>query len=88
MGTWGVWSTCDDSCSARDGTGNQVRERSPDRPVANGGADCTEATSEEQSCDTVCPGNDAVYKQESIKYVRAEGKGGVKEIANFCTRQY
>ena len=67
MGTWGGWSTCEDSCSARDGTGNQVRARSPDRAVANGGADCTEDTSEEQSCDTECPGNDAIYKDHHFK---------------------
>lgn len=49
------WSTCGDSCSARDGSGNQTRTRSPDTIVANGGADCTEEISEDQACTVECP---------------------------------
>ena len=60
MGEWGTWSSCTDSCSARDGTGDQTRTRSPDVNALNGGVDCTDPTSEDQSCDTVCPGKNAL----------------------------
>ena len=55
------WSTCGDSCSARDGSGNQTRTRSPDTIVANGGADCTEETSEDQACTVECPGKNVLF---------------------------
>ena len=56
MGEWGSWTSCGTSCSARDGSGTQVRTRSPNIYAAHGGADCTEDTQEDRDCSNVCPG--------------------------------
>jgi len=55
MGVWGDWSSCADSCPARDGTGNQTRTRTPYVYATNGGADCVEPTSENLACMYNCP---------------------------------
>merc|ERR1712117_211687 len=54
-GVWGDWSSCADSCTARDGTGNQTRTRTPYVYATNGGADCVEPSLENQDCDDECP---------------------------------
>ena len=54
--SWGSWSGCGDSCSSRDGTGEQTRTRDKTREVANGGAECPETNSDDHSCTVECPG--------------------------------
>ena len=60
MGTWGHWASCGTACRARDGSGSQTRTRSPNMNAANGGAHCTENTSEGRACSVVCPGKSNV----------------------------
>ena len=60
-GDWQVWSSCGDSCSAADGTGDQTRTRTS-TPAENSGTACVAADgSDTQSCSVDCPGK--------IKYI-------------------
>ena len=54
---WESWSTCEESCGSRDGTGDQTRTRIKEIELLNGGNDCLDTNSETQSCTTECPGN-------------------------------
>ena len=55
-GEWESWSTCGDSCSAADGTGDQTRMREVATEAVNNGAPCIAAEAEEtQSCSLECP---------------------------------
>ena len=56
---WSDWSTCEASCSARDGRGNQTRTRSPIINVANNGTECPDVT-EGQACTFECPGKNVL----------------------------
>ena len=56
-GEWERWSTCSDSCAARDGWGNQTRMREISTEAANDGVPCEAAEgSQTQSCSDECPG--------------------------------
>ena len=57
--TWTSWSSCTDSCAAKDGSGNQERTRaSTANTPANNGAACNSADGTgTQSCTEECPGN-------------------------------
>ena len=55
---WENWSTCGRSCRAGDGSGNQTRTREKAREVANGGTECPEDATDDQSCTVECPGNE------------------------------
>ena len=59
---WSGWSSCETSCSARDGTGDQTRTRSPAINAANDGIECAEDTSEDQACTVECPGKKFVLQ--------------------------
>ena len=55
-GEWESWSTCGDSCSAADGTGDQTRMREEATAAVNNGAPCNATEAEEtQSCSLECP---------------------------------
>ncbi|XP_054770254.2 uncharacterized protein LOC129278063 isoform X2 [Lytechinus pictus] len=53
---WSTWSSCSESC----GNGTQTRNRTcTDPPPSNGGADCTDPSTETQVCNTqACPAPD------------------------------
>ena len=54
---WEMWTTCGDSCSARDGEGSQTRTRVIAIEVLHGGVNCTEPDrNDDQSCSVECPG--------------------------------
>ena len=57
--TWTSWSSCDNSCAAKDGSGNQERTRTStaNTPAYNGVACNAADGSETQSCSEECPGN-------------------------------
>ena len=59
-GTWDAWTSCTDSCAARDGAGDQTRMREIAREAMNEGVECTEPNTDSQSCATVCPGKEMV----------------------------
>ena len=55
--TWAAWSSCADSCSAADGTGDQTRSRTDIMDGLHGGDACVIADgSDTQSCGVECPG--------------------------------
>ena len=68
--TWNPWSSCTDSCAAKDGSGNQERTRaSTANTPANNGVACNAADgSGTQSCTEECPGN-PFYKLKDINSV-------------------
>ena len=69
LGEWGDWSECGTSCSACDGTGNQVRARSPVTNAENGGIDCSDPTSDEQACTEECPGETKHFVTHSGEHI-------------------
>ena len=53
---WDAWTSCGDSCSARDGTGDQTRTRTSTAEM-NLGTACVPADgNDDQSCSVECPG--------------------------------
>ena len=56
---WDAWSSCDDSCGARDGTGAQTRTREIGIGETDGGTPCNAAVdgTDTQLCSVACPGS-------------------------------
>jgi len=57
--SWGPWTSCSESCSAADGTGDQRRTREIGSEAVNDGTPCNAAAdgSETRSCTDACPVN-------------------------------
>ena len=66
-GTWDTWATCSKTC----GGGVQVRTRKVDTHEENGGTACTDASTEQQNCETgACPaGNSFGLYSVYITYI-------------------